>query len=568
LPDGSSFEGALVKLLLVILTVAAIQAATPDWLARVEPVISPSEKKAYLALTVEERRRFEQGFWAGKRIGAEEYFTRLAYVDATFGSNRPGSGANTDPGRVYLSLGAPTRITRLPSSRVFVTLEIWYYDAVPGVLNTELRLIFYRKANAGFPKLYSPVADTIRALLVPQAATRSMFGPNDSITESDIRKMLKTGPAEDEVITAALAVASGIKDVGNDEILSRIGSPREMLLKAPQTEVTSRLIVGRPKLDILQTASIYGGTQVDFRLETKVGREIMLDLLDGSAAVYRNQIKLALANSEPAAFTQRLDLLPGSYRVVFTVDGRAYPYVFEVPAETRMGEVLRVDAKPITRGRHTPFEFDGQQLELNPQGRYAAVAVAQPGIVTWMIRRGTDVVWKSAVEARQLAMIELPSQGIAAGIYRLEAATAVEARSTDLLVKSDPAASSTATVISFNANLAPPSRLAFAGHQWLLRGKLDESRRSLEASLAKSVTDEAQVELARIDVIAGNLDAARDRVNKVLSSRPNHLEALTVLAYIEARLQDYPVAAELYRRALALQDSPALRAALAQLLAR
>jgi len=32
-------------------------------------------------------------------------------------------------------------------------------------------------------------ADTVRALLIPQAATRSMFGPNDSISESDIRKV-------------------------------------------------------------------------------------------------------------------------------------------------------------------------------------------------------------------------------------------------------------------------------------------------------------------------------------------------------------------------------------------
>jgi hypothetical protein len=38
-----------------------------------------------------------------------------------------------------------------------------------------------------------------------------------------------------------------------------------------------------------------------------------------------------------------------------------------------------------------------------------------------------------------------------------------------------------------------------------------------------------------------------------------------VLAYVEAQLQDYPVAAELYRRALAVQDSPAIRLALSNL---
>ena len=65
-----------------------------------------------------------------------------------------------------------------------------------------------------------------------------MFGPNDSVTESDIRKDLKAGPAEDEVITAAAGVATGIKYDGNDEILGRISSPREMLGRPQRTEVT------------------------------------------------------------------------------------------------------------------------------------------------------------------------------------------------------------------------------------------------------------------------------------------------------------------------------------------
>jgi Tfp pilus assembly protein PilF len=65
--------------------------------------------------------------------------------------------------------------------------------------------------------------------------------------------------------------------------------------------------------------------------------------------------------------------------------------------------------------------------------------------------------------------------------------------------------------------------------------------------------------------MSGSLDAARNRVRAVLSANPDDFEALAVFAYIETKFQDYPVAAELYRRALALQDSPALRMALAKL---
>src|SRR5258708_36624654 len=174
------------KLWVWFLTGTSFAVAAPPWLDRVAPVITPSEKKTYLALEPKEREDFEERFWADKAISADEYYRRLDHIDAVFGSNRPGSGANTDPGRVYLSLGTPVRITHVPSSRIFVPLEIWYYDAVPGLLSTELRLIFYQPNTLGFLKLYSPVLDAIRVLLLPQAGTRGLFGPNSSITESSI----------------------------------------------------------------------------------------------------------------------------------------------------------------------------------------------------------------------------------------------------------------------------------------------------------------------------------------------------------------------------------------------
>src|SRR5260370_37720522 len=182
------------KLLLWFLGGAALAAGTPAWLDRVAPVITASEKKTYLALQPKERDEFEERFWADKAITSEEYYRRLDHVDAVFGSNRLGSGANTDPGRVYLSLGAPVRITHVPSSRIFVPLEIWYYDSVPGLLSSEFRLLFYQPNTMCFPKLDSPVLDTIRVLLLPQAGTRILFGPNSSITESGIVRDLKVGP--------------------------------------------------------------------------------------------------------------------------------------------------------------------------------------------------------------------------------------------------------------------------------------------------------------------------------------------------------------------------------------
>jgi tetratricopeptide (TPR) repeat protein len=183
--------------------------------------------------------------------------------------------------------------------------------------------------------------------------------------------------------------------------------------------------------------------------------------------------------------------------------------------------------------------------------------------VTWIVRQGNQIMWRSKSESDGLATIELPK--LAAGAYQLEAFTSNESRNTDLTIPAIAGATAKTTLVSFNANLAPARRLAFLGHQWLLRGDFERARQCLTASIAKGDTPEARIELARTSAMSGNLDGARDQVRGILTARPNDFEALSVFAYIETKFQDYPVAAELYRRALAVQDSPALRMALAKL---
>jgi GWxTD domain-containing protein len=551
-------------LIFCVCPLAALYAAAPTWLDQVLPVITPAEKKTYLALPPGDRTNFEQNFWATRAIAKEEYYRRLQHVDATWGSDKPGSGVNTDPGRVYLSLGAPNRLTRLPSSRNFVPLEVWYYDTVPGILNTELHLIFYRQASLGLPKLYSPTVDTIRALLVPQAGTAHMFGPNDSLTESDIRRNLKTGPAEDEVITAATGIAAGIKYSGHDAILGQITSPEFMLSKPLQARVASRLITAHPQFDTLLTPSPYGGVQVDLRFETAARRDVELEVLNGAVPVSRNRLGLNFSLSKTIEYTHRLDLLPGAYRLIFTVDGVPFAYPLEVPEKIAMSAIVRTGLdSDVTRSR-TPFGFERKRVSLTPQGRFAAVTIAEPGKVTWIVRQGSQVKWRTSTEATNLAVVELP-QNLPPGQYRLEAIATNDSRSADLILPVPNSPESDTTAISYNANLTPSQRLTFIGHQWLLRGDVAAASRALEASLQHGPTTEAQIELARAETLSGKLDPARDRLRRILDVQPGNFEALAVYAHIETRLQDYSVAAEFYRRALAVQDSPELRAALATL---
>jgi GWxTD domain-containing protein len=549
---------------LIVAAVALQAAAAPDWLTLVAPIITPAEKKLFLSLKPEARAKFEEQFWLDKSITAEEYFRRVEYIDANFGSGRPGSGANTDQGRIYLSLGPPSRVMRLPSSRILLPLDIWYYDTVPGVLSTELRLIFFKKNNTGFPKLYSPTLDTFRALLIPQAGVQDTFGPNDDLTENAIRQAITLPPAEDEVISAAANVASGIRYQGNEEILAKVATPSVMLSKSLRADVRSKFIVSHPKLQVLTSVSAYGGVQVDLGFEPTVQRNLDLQVLEGAITVYQNRLRLKFEKPEAVQYMHRLDLLPGSYRIMFAVDGTVHPYDLQVKEETDLGNIVRVDPSTVDESRKTPLEFDGKQMTMTSEGKLAMVVLPHPGKVNWILRQGMQIVWRSSSEGRQIATIELPATGFAGGTYKLEAAFDDDTRSIDYVLGKDPHPSG-ATILSFNANLAPALRLASVGRQWLLRGRVDAARQSLEASLNAGPTREAKIEMARLEASTGQYDAARNRLNPILSADPKDFEALSVMAFVEASLQDYPVAAELYRRALAVQDSLELRMALAKL---
>lgn len=308
-----------------------IAAAAPDvWLTRVEPVLSKDERALYRSLGDEKAREsFRQGFWGGKAITEAEYFERVEHIDAVFGSSMPGSGANTDQGRLYLSLGPPTSITRLPSSRVFYPTEIWNYDHAPGLpVSTRLQFLFFRARDVGGMKLYSPQIHTIRALIINNAGTRGMFPVNDVITETDVRERMQLSPAEMDVLEAAMGVARGVKNSGNSEILYLATSPREMLTRPRAGVAKSRITFTgeRPKLETKQFATPNRIPAIDLTLTGTARGSITLEIRD--LASFANALNFG--QSKPFAYTQRVYLLPGEYTVFAEVDGFRTGFVLEV----------------------------------------------------------------------------------------------------------------------------------------------------------------------------------------------------------------------------------------------
>ena len=258
---------------------AALHAAQHACLARSPSLrLLPPLRKSF-TLPLIRRRASALKKSSGRKV---DHAGRIFQADSVYRCavriRQAGLGSEHRSGRVYLALGPPTKITHIPSSRIFFPLEIWYYDVVPGVLSTELRLIFFRKNNVGFLHLYSPTTDTLRALLIPQAAVQDTFGPNDDYDRGRHRGMITVPPGEDEVISACVNVATGIQHMGNDEILGKISSPSLMLGKTLTANVNSRIIFNHPKLDILESASPFGGSQIDLGIEVTVQNELELQV--------------------------------------------------------------------------------------------------------------------------------------------------------------------------------------------------------------------------------------------------------------------------------------------------
>lgn len=304
-------------------------AAQDLWFKRVEPVLSKDERTLYSSLTEDARDAFRTGFWASKAIGESDYFARVEYIDNAFGSGQIGSGANTDPGRIYFGLGPPTSIARLPSSRVFYPTEIWAYDHVPGLqTGSRVHFLFFRPRDLGQMKLYSPQIHTIRALIINNAGTRSLFPVNDVITETDVRERMQISPAEMDVLEAAMGVARGIKKSGNSEILYLASSPREMLSRQRLGLARSRVSyrTERPKLEIKQLATPNKIPAIDLTFTGIARNAIAVEIRDLESFTNR----LDYDSAKPYSYTQRVYLLPGEYTVLVEVDGFRTGYIVEV----------------------------------------------------------------------------------------------------------------------------------------------------------------------------------------------------------------------------------------------
>ena len=182
----------------------ALHAADAGWIAQWRPSSPPPRRNSTFLFPPKTERPSKNN--SGVRdLSTGKNITGGSNTSIRHSDLRSGARARTPTRAVSTS-----RSARRPESRAFPPRESLSRSksgiTIPfrDILNTELRLIFYQPNSVGLPQaLFADRGYHPRAASARSRAPVHLFGPNDSVTESDIRRNLKTGPAEDEVITAA-----------------------------------------------------------------------------------------------------------------------------------------------------------------------------------------------------------------------------------------------------------------------------------------------------------------------------------------------------------------------------
>ncbi|MBM3309878.1 MAG: GWxTD domain-containing protein [Candidatus Aminicenantes bacterium] len=165
-----------------------------EFLQVVSYIITPSEKSVFEKLSNDrDRDIFVESFWkfrdptpgTPENEFREEHLRRWNHANKVLGRGTGRPGWMTDRGRYYIILGEPNSYDRFPGTSGIVPCEVWYYytDGSKG-LPTHFGLVFFQKAGIGEYKLYDPVVDGPKALLLQTPEVRDI-APEDYETLYD-----------------------------------------------------------------------------------------------------------------------------------------------------------------------------------------------------------------------------------------------------------------------------------------------------------------------------------------------------------------------------------------------
>jgi GWxTD domain-containing protein len=218
MPGGTEaiMKKALLSFIIILLAASVFAADKPKlpltpqdqkFLDDVYWIISDYERDGFLALEKQEDRdRFIQAFWDNRdptpgtkeNEFKEEHYQRLAYADKMYGRETKLRGSKTDRGRIYVLLGKPEFVKRIPASHDNVPMELWHYVGYEGYgIPSSLYLLFYQRNSIPPYRLYSPLSDGIRELFIERSKT-------SELPDTDLWDMLRTS-LDPEIAQASIS---------------------------------------------------------------------------------------------------------------------------------------------------------------------------------------------------------------------------------------------------------------------------------------------------------------------------------------------------------------------------
>ena len=216
-----------------------------EWLTEVDVILTRSERDVFLRCDNDvQRDRFIEGFWlvrdptpgTPRNESQEQHYERLEYADSQFSRDTSRPGSQTDRGRIYLLLGKPMDVNRLPNTQSAYPAELWFYHADPRLgVPSFFYVAFYKYLGYGEYILYRPVGDGPMKLLNPAgvAQVRELTGgfgdlPSGAFNElsaaySILRDIdFELAHAAFSLIPGEGSLVSGMPSLASDVLLGEI----------------------------------------------------------------------------------------------------------------------------------------------------------------------------------------------------------------------------------------------------------------------------------------------------------------------------------------------------------
>ncbi|HWQ54397.1 MAG TPA: GWxTD domain-containing protein [Bryobacteraceae bacterium] len=526
-----------------------------EWLAGpASYLITKTERQAFLNLKTDDQRdAFLERFWelrnpapgSGHNEFREEFYRRLAHVNAFLGKDSGTEGWRTDRGRTYLLFGKPQSTTNFLHSQELFPVELWFYSN-PGLseLPPFFYILFLDRDGVGGYRYYHPAVDGPEKLLRAGGTSRQAYQYLRNINTELARATLSLIPGEPvdtDTFGGSMASQSIIHAAqAYNQMPSYVALIAQRALRLER--VSSRVQYDLARAGLLAfVAWEKGDPWVHWQLEIQDPTQ---PKAAGGRAEFRIRARLFAAGrlvlereaaprfsvpagseealkARPFVYEDRIPVVEGTYRLTVTAENVAARRTYEATRDitvarpsdrAAVSEVLVVSRyEPDTRER--PFHFGGIKFFPDPAGATMPgrglricyqVSVAEPRPdaldVEYVIGGGPARVRKTFEDKLSLRATDafgslmvgktLSTDELQPGAYQLAVRVKdsrtgrIAARSVTFTVTD--AAGETQPVVVSEGQADTPPRLAAMHYEralcWLAQGRSQEAVAALEAS--------------------------------------------------------------------------------------